>query len=193
MLYKNAKYPNKDFIMTTGDIEIKDGKITNIGNNLPYKESDMVVDCDGFYIFPAYIDIYSHKDYNEVRVFENEIILNSSKLTKTKILSLFKKNTDKLIFACEDLDDFEDVIDEEELKDIQKNILEQSIFTLHKCFLKIVSCQIPMEQALKVLCYNPAISLGIDEKTGSIEKEKNADLLILDNDLNIVAAEFSNE
>ena len=45
---------------------------------------------------------------------------------------------------------------------------------------------IPFESALRCATYNPAVALGIDALYGSIAPGKNADVLILDANLEIV-------
>lgn len=49
---------------------------------------------------------------------------------------------------------------------------------------------IPLKQAIKSLSINPARTIGVDEKTGSIEEGKNADLLILSEDFSEIKAVF---
>lgn len=49
----------------------------------------------------------------------------------------------------------------------------------------LVSIGIPLESAVKMASYNPARTVGIESKTGSIEVGKLADLVLLDKDLNL--------
>lgn len=49
----------------------------------------------------------------------------------------------------------------------------------------IVSLNIPLEDACIMACKNPAQTLGIYDKVGSISKGKQADILILDKELNL--------
>ncbi len=44
---------------------------------------------------------------------------------------------------------------------------------------------VPLEQACKMASYNPAKTLGIADKKGSIAENKTADLIILDKNLNL--------
>lgn len=62
-----------------------------------------------------------------------------------------------------------------------------SITNLHEELKNLVSWGIPFTQAVKAMTINPAKQIGIDHITGSIEEGKNADLVILDEGLNIVA------
>ncbi len=58
--------------------------------------------------------------------------------------------------------------------------------TIHDGFKNLVSIGIPIEDASKMASYNPAKSLGIDAQTGSIEKGKCADIVVLDDSFNVV-------
>ena len=62
-----------------------------------------------------------------------------------------------------------------------------SITNLHEELKNLVSWGVPFTQAVKAMTINPAKQIGIDHITGSIEAGKKADLVILDNELNIVA------
>ena len=46
---------------------------------------------------------------------------------------------------------------------------------------------LPLEDVIRAASYNPARSIGALDKIGSIEPGKNADLLLVDNDLNLKA------
>ena len=47
--------------------------------------------------------------------------------------------------------------------------------------------QIPLVDAIRAATYNPARSIGILDKCGSIDYGKKADLLLIDEDLNLKA------
>lgn len=49
----------------------------------------------------------------------------------------------------------------------------------------VLSFGIPMKQAIKSATINPAKAIRVDDKTGSIEEGKNADILVVDKDMNI--------
>lgn len=57
MLFKNATILNDSFEFVKSDIEIKDDKITAIGNIL---SDENVYDCSGKYIVPGLCDIHTH-------------------------------------------------------------------------------------------------------------------------------------
>jgi len=73
MIFKNALVLTDDFKFTKTDIEVSNGKISSIGENL---EGEFV-DCKGNYIIPGLVDIHTHaalgtdsmdKDYDFDRV-----------------------------------------------------------------------------------------------------------------------------
>ncbi len=60
MIFINAQYLDDNFDLKVGDIEIDNGKIINIAPKIKYKQSDMVIDCDGFKLIPGFVDIHVH-------------------------------------------------------------------------------------------------------------------------------------
>lgn len=369
MLFKNAKYPDANFVMQTGDIEFEDGKIVAVGENLPYSPQDMVVDCAGYSIIPSFMDVHIHgsnmadcsdgdvqgildmanfllsegvtyfcptimtiskeaiiKAVNAVEeaikiqtegakivgihlegpfisvekkgaqkeenillpdfelfkeLFEMseiklvtiapelpnamefiekasklctvslghttadyqtcekafakgasqathlfnampglhhrepsligafmandvmaEIICDGKHINKNLVKSMFTAFSDKLIVVSDStrlcgmeegtigtLGDQEIVL-KNGLAYLQNGTIAGSALSLHKAFLNLVSWGVPMGKAVKSLSYNPAKTLGMEDKMGSIEVGKEANLLVLDENLNIVAVEF---
>ncbi len=57
-------------------------------------------------------------------------------------------------------------------------------------FKNLISFGIPVKYALKSVTINPAKAIGVDKITGSIEENKNADLLILSSDFSQIKAVF---
>lgn len=60
MFLINTKYLDKDFKLVTGAIELEDGVIKQLGETLAYKDSDMVIDCDGYTVVPGFVDVHIH-------------------------------------------------------------------------------------------------------------------------------------
>lgn len=61
MLLIHANYLDEDFRLVQGDIEIEDGKILQVGKDLPRKEEDLAVDCAGSYtVVPGFVDVHIH-------------------------------------------------------------------------------------------------------------------------------------
>ena len=50
---------------------------------------------------------------------------------------------------------------------------------------KAIAMGVPKESAIKGATINPARSIGVDKIVGSIEVEKRADILIVDEDLKL--------
>lgn len=61
-----------------------------------------------------------------------------------------------------------------------------STLTLDKAIKNMVNIVgIPLHEAIMMASYNPAKALGLDHKIGSVEKGKQADLVFLDQNLNV--------
>ncbi|MCL2222684.1 MAG: N-acetylglucosamine-6-phosphate deacetylase [Oscillospiraceae bacterium] len=61
-----------------------------------------------------------------------------------------------------------------------------SVTHLMQCLkIAVKKMKIPLESAIKCCTINPAKAIGADDKRGSIEVNKYADVVLLDNDLNI--------
>ena len=56
---------------------------------------------------------------------------------------------------------------------------------MYKCMQTAVSFGIPLEEAVAAATANPAKSIGIYDKVGSISVGKQADVLLLDKELNL--------
>ena len=56
----HAKYLDKEFRLTQGDLELEDGKIKAVGESLPYTKDDTVIDCEGYTIVPGFVDVHIH-------------------------------------------------------------------------------------------------------------------------------------
>ena len=70
VIYKNAKviFPDKirDSIVVTDG-----GKIVDICNNFDEKAEDTVIDCNGLYLSPGFIDLHVHGGGNKSAMSEN--------------------------------------------------------------------------------------------------------------------------
>jgi Amidohydrolase family len=61
-------------------------------------------------------------------------------------------------------------------------------FSLHQELQQLVNCGLPDADVLKIATYNPAVFFGIEDKSGTVEKGKFADLVLLDaNPLNKIS------
>ena len=68
-----------------------------------------------------------------------------------------------------------------------------SVSNLHQEVKNLVSFGIPLEQAVKAASLIPARSIGLEEEIGSIAPGKRADLVVLDENLDIVAVYHENQ
>lgn len=58
------------------------------------------------------------------------------------------------------------------------------------CMRKTVEFGIPMETAIKAATYNPAVSIGMENKIGSIDINLDADIIVMDKELNFEKVYF---
>jgi N-acetylglucosamine-6-phosphate deacetylase len=66
-------------------------------------------------------------------------------------------------------------------------ILSGSALTMHKCFLNFVRhCTISVEEALRMCSLYPARVINMPHKLGSLQQGCNADMIVLNNDLQLV-------
>lgn len=68
-----------------------------------------------------------------------------------------------------------------------------SVSNLHQEVKNLVHFGIPLEQAVKAASLIPARSIGLEEEIGSIAPGKRADLVVLDENLDIVAVYHENQ
>lgn len=68
---------------------------------------------------------------------------------------------------------------------LEDGTIAGSVVNLYDCMKKAIAMGIPKESAIKAATINPARSIGVDKEVGSIEVEKRADILIVDEDLKL--------
>ncbi len=68
---------------------------------------------------------------------------------------------------------------------LEDGTIAGSVANLYDCMKKTIAMGIPKESAIKAATINPARSIGVDKIVGSIEVEKRADILIVDEDLKL--------
>ena len=78
------------------------------------------------------------------------------------------------------------IVKKGEVATLQDGTLAGSVCNLYECFKKtVLEMQIPLEQAVLSCTKTPAKSLGVEKKYGILKEGRNADLLIVDDKLNI--------
>ena len=70
---------------------------------------------------------------------------------------------------------------------LENGTIAGSVTNLMNCLRKAVEFGIPLESAIKAATINPAKSIGIEDKMGSLEAGKLANVVLLDKDLQIKA------
>ena len=69
---------------------------------------------------------------------------------------------------------------------LEDGTIAGSVCNLYECFKKAVKeMQIPLEEAVLSCTKTPAKSLGVDDTCGILKEGRNADILILDENLDI--------
>lgn len=76
---------------------------------------------------------------------------------------------------------------------LEDGTIAGSATNLFDCMRKAVSFGIRLEEAIKAATYNPAKSIRMDNKIGSIDIGKDADIVVMDKDLNLKKVLFKGE
>ena len=99
--------------------------------------------------------------------------------------------TDALAYAAAEgveITDSNVIIEDGVCKMADRSSLAGSIATMDVLVRTMVKAGIPLGDAINMVSETPARIMGVDDRKGSLQKDKDADLLILDHDLNIRAA-----
>lgn len=76
---------------------------------------------------------------------------------------------------------------------LEDGTIAGSATNLADCMRKAVEFGIPMEEAIKAATYNPAASIGMEKKIGSIDVNLDADLIVMDKEMNFEHVYFKGE
>ncbi len=79
-----------------------------------------------------------------------------------------------------------DVIVKDKKATLKDGTIAGSTFTLYDCMKNAVAFKIPFEEVVKMATLTPARAVSIDEKIGSLTVGKDADIVVLDKELNVV-------
>lgn len=97
--------------------------------------------------------------------------------------------TDAMKFACclpDEVDDPRYVVEDGVCKLADHETLVGSVSTIDKLVANMVNLAgIPLEDAVRMASETPARLIGIDDRKGSLRKGKDADIVILDHDVNV--------
>lgn len=99
--------------------------------------------------------------------------------------------TDVLAYAAAEGVEITDpnvIIEDGVCKMADRSSLAGSIATMDVLVRTMVKAGIPLGDAINMVSETPARIMGVDDRKGTLQKDKDADLLVLDRDLNIRAA-----
>lgn len=99
--------------------------------------------------------------------------------------------TDALAYAAADgmeITDPDVIIEDGVCKMADRSALAGSIATMDVLVRTMVKAGIPLGDAVRMASETPARIMGVEGRKGTLQKDKDADLIILDRDLNIRAA-----
>ena len=99
--------------------------------------------------------------------------------------------TDALAYAAAEGVEITDpnvIIEDGVCKMADRSSLAGSIATMDVLVRTMVKAGIPLGYAINMVSETPARIMGVDDRKGTLQKDKDADLLVLDRDLNIRAA-----
>ena len=99
--------------------------------------------------------------------------------------------TDALAYAAAEGVEITDpnvIIEDGVCKMADRSSLAGSIATMDVLVRTMVKAGIPLGDAINMVSDTPARIMGVDDRKGTLQKDKDADLLVLDRDLNIRAA-----
>lgn len=99
--------------------------------------------------------------------------------------------TDALACAASDSQEAFDprvIIEDGVCKLADRSALAGSVATMDRLIRTVVQkADIPLEDAIRMASETPAKIMGVYDRKGSLQKDKDADILVLDNDLNVRA------
>ena len=123
--------------------------------------------CDGIHVHPATVR-------NTLRIFgEDRVVLISDSMRATGM------RDGKYTLGGQDVNV------RGSLATLEDGTIAGSVTNLYDCMRMAVSMGIPKETAIKAATFNPARSIGIDEEYGSIEIGKKANILFVDENLQL--------
>lgn len=137
--------------------------------------------CDGVHVHPSVVR-------NAFRIYgDDRIVLISDSMRATGMLD--KVSDDAIKGDKTKVDGFtlggQKVRVNGALATLEDGTIAGSVTNLYECMKKAVVMGIPKESAIKAATINPARSIGVDNEVGTLEAGKRADILIVDENLEL--------
>ncbi len=137
--------------------------------------------CDGVHVHPSVVR-------NAFRIYgDDRIVLISDSMRATGMLDKVSDNAIK--GDKTKADGFtlggQKVRVNGALATLEDGTIAGSVTNLYECMKKAVVMGIPKESAIKAATINPARSIGVDNEVGTLEAGKRADILIVDENLEL--------
>ena len=144
--------------------------------------AEVIVDCQGFHVSPYWLGIlFRCKSKDKIA-----LISDSTSIAGQEPGIYPQPDGSKLI-----LREGEDV---GWVESKSKNALAGSVMTMHDALLNLMRhMQMPIEEAIECASLTPARILGLEQNRGSIEQGKDADLVVLDDQLKVVLTMVAGE
>ncbi len=138
--------------------------------------------CDGIHVHPSVVR-------NAFRIYgDDRIVLISDSMRATGMEDdavsddMAKGNETKKVFCTLG---GQNVIVNGALATLEDGTIAGSVTNLYDCMKNAIAMGIPKESAIKAATINPARSIGVDREVGSIEVGKRADILVVNENLEL--------
>lgn len=177
----------RECVFCPGSVTIESNKIKNIES---CALSELTQQEQQQYLIPGLVDVHFHGaagyDFCDGIHVHPSVVRNTFRLFGDDRVILI---SDSMRAAGMEDGNYtlggQDVIVKGALATLADGTIAGSVTNLFDCMKKAVSMGISRESAIKAATINPARSIGIDTVVGSLETGKQADVLIVDQDLNL--------
>ena len=136
--------------------------------------------CDGVHVHPSVVR-NAFRIYGDDRVVLISDSMRATGMEANAVLDDKTKDNEKSCFTLGG----QKVIVNGALATLEDGTIAGSVTNLYDCMKKAIAMGIPKESAIKAATINPARSIGMDGKIGSMEAYKRADILVVDEDLRV--------
>lgn len=139
-----------------------------IGAAADNERAEVEVICDGVHVHPAMVR-------NTFRIFGDDRVIFISD-------SMMAAGMQDGVYALGG----QKVLVKGNLAVLEDGAIAGSVTNLYDCMVTAVSMGIPIESAIRAATFNPAKAIGIEEKYGTLEPGKKADIVITDLSLQLL-------